>query len=112
MQRLTWLTDIHLDFVDPDGFARVLVLTHVPPYKQACWHEGRLSDDNYLPHFSCGATGQVLSGWAARFPHRRLTVLCGHTHSPGTAQVAPNLQVQTGGAQYGAPAPAATIQID
>jgi hypothetical protein len=36
-------------------------------------------------------------------PDRRMTVLCGHTHSPGEAQILPNLQVLTGGAVYGAP---------
>ena len=32
-----------------------------------------------------------------------MTVLCGHTHSPGEAQVLPNLLVLTGGAEYGRP---------
>ncbi len=32
-----------------------------------------------------------------------MTVLCGHTHSPGEAQVLPNLHVLTGGAEYGRP---------
>ncbi len=119
--RLTRLQELgaeaaaHLDRLLPQAlerFVHVLVLTHVPPYREACWHRGALSDDNYLPHFSCGATGEALSRWAARFPQRRLTVLCGHTHSPGSAQIAPNLLVRTGGAQYGSPAPVATIQVD
>jgi predicted MPP superfamily phosphohydrolase len=35
---------------------------------------------------------------------RKVTVLCGHTHGAGFAQVLPNLEVWTGGVQYGAPA--------
>lgn len=35
------------------------------------------------------------------YPQCRLTVLCGHTHSPGTAQILPNLQTLTGRAEYG-----------
>jgi 3',5'-cyclic-AMP phosphodiesterase len=36
-------------------------------------------------------------------PGRRMTVLCGHTHSGGEAQVLPNLRVSTDGAIYGQP---------
>ena len=32
-----------------------------------------------------------------------MTVFCGHTHSPGAANPLPNLEIFTGGAQYGAP---------
>lgn len=39
----------------------------------------------------------------AEHPDRRLTVLCGHTHSPGVFRPAPNILVRTGGAEYGAP---------
>ncbi len=37
------------------------------------------------------------------FPHRRLTVLCGHTHGRGEAAILPNLRVLTAGAIYGQP---------
>jgi hypothetical protein len=90
----------------PDALARfreVLVLTHVPPFREACWHEGRISDDAWLPHFACQAAGEVLAGALAARPDCRMTVLCGHTHSPGEAQVLPNLRVLTGGARYGEP---------
>src|SRR5262245_20670356 len=46
----------HFRSVLPDALARycrVVVLTHVPPFREACWHEGRISDDNWLPHFTC-----------------------------------------------------------
>ena len=32
-----------------------------------------------------------------------MTVLCGHTHGEGQAQILPNLKVLTGGAKYGEP---------
>lgn len=82
---------------------RVLVLTHVPPFREACWHEGRVSDDDWAPGFVCGAVGELLLAAAARHPAVELTVLCGHTHSPGWARLAPNLVVHTLGATYGAP---------
>jgi len=36
-------------------------------------------------------------------PQCNLTVLCGHTHSPGVANILSNLQVKTGSAEYGQP---------
>ncbi len=37
------------------GWRDIVVLTHVPPFRESCWHEGRISDDDYLPHFGCKA---------------------------------------------------------
>ncbi|MBA3550581.1 MAG: metallophosphoesterase [Nannocystis sp.] len=82
---------------------QVLIVTHIPPFAAACWHEGRLSDDNWLPYFSCAALGEVLRAQARAHPQRRLMVLCGHTHGAGEAQIEPNLRVLTGGAVYRRP---------
>lgn len=84
-------------------YRQVILLTHVPPFREACWHEGRLSDDDWLPFFSCQAVGDVLLEVMRARPECRVTVLCGHTHSAGTAQILPNLLVLTGHAEYGAP---------
>jgi predicted phosphohydrolase len=85
-------------------FDEVLVLTHVPPFRDACWHEGQISADDWLPGFTCKAMGDLLSELAAEHPDRRLNVLCGHTHSSGDVTLAPNLRVRTGPALYGHPA--------
>jgi Icc protein len=82
---------------------RVIVATHVPPFAAAAWHEGRQSDDNWLPHFSCKAVGDVLLASAERHQDREILVLCGHTHGGGTILPLPNLRVITGPAEYGAP---------
>jgi hypothetical protein len=81
----------------------VLVAVHVPPFRDACWHAGRISDDNWLPWFTCHAVGEVLLAAAERHRDRSLVVLCGHTHGSGVAHVRPNLLVHTGGAEYGDP---------
>ena len=86
-----------------ERFDHVLVVTHVPPFKESCWHEGRISDQDWLPHFACKAVGDVLSDAMAGHPEKKMTVLCGHTHSSGEAQILPNLRVLTGGAEYGRP---------
>ena len=51
-----------------ERFRRLIVLTHVPPFREACWHRGRISDDEWLPHFSCRAVGEVLVGGDGRAP--------------------------------------------
>ncbi|HVP48816.1 MAG TPA: metallophosphoesterase [Bryobacteraceae bacterium] len=81
----------------------VIVLTHVPPFQDACWHEGQISSPDYLPHFACRAVGDRLLPIMQSHPDQILTVLCGHTHSPGVARILPNLVVHTGHAQYGEP---------
>jgi Icc protein len=86
-----------------EHYPRVIFLTHVPPFRDACWHMGAISDDHFLPHFACKAVGDALQEIMSAHPEHQLTVLCGHTHSPGRAQILPNLLVITGGAEYGQP---------
>jgi len=83
---------------------RAMVLTHVPPFRECCWYQGRISGDDYLPHFACRAFGDALLEVLDQRPEASLTVLCGHTHGAGFAQIRPNLAVWTGGAEYGQPA--------
>lgn len=85
------------------NYPEVLVVTHVPPFAAACWHEGQLSNDEWLPYFSCAAVGEVLREQALARPERALTVICGHTHGSGEAQIEANLRVLTGGAVYRRP---------
>jgi Icc-related predicted phosphoesterase len=86
-----------------ERYRHLVVLTHVPPFREACWHEGRISDDNALPHFACKAMGDVILEIMRAHPTHTMTVLCGHTHSAGVAQILPNLLVKTGAAAYGQP---------
>ncbi|MEM7127260.1 MAG: metallophosphoesterase [Chloroflexota bacterium] len=84
-------------------YPNVLLLTHVPPFRDACWHEGQISDDEFLPHFTCKAVGDVLLEIMKGHSESHLTVLCGHTHGQGEVEILPNLLVKTGGAEYGEP---------
>jgi len=84
-------------------FSNLILLTHVPPFKEACWFEGKVSDDDFLPHFTCSAVGDVLVAMMRAHPECRMTVLCGHTHGEGEATILPNLTVKTGRAEYGRP---------
>lgn len=88
---------------------RVVAAIHVPPFRAACWHEGAISNDDWLPHFTCVAAGVAMAAVMAAHPEAELLVLCGHTHGSGVARIAPNLKVLTGGAKYGAPEPQPSI---
>ncbi len=94
-----------------EQYRQVIVLTHIPPCKEACWHQGEISDDDWLPHFSCKAVGDVLTEFMAAAPDKQMTVLCGHTHSSGECQILPNLQIKTGSAKYGSPKIQEIIQL-
>jgi Icc protein len=82
---------------------QVLLLTHVPPLLEACWHEGRVSDAQWAPHFTCLAVGEAILEIMPDYPATQLTVLCGHTHGEGETQPLPNVRILTGGAEYGKP---------
>jgi Icc protein len=94
-----------------DRFERTILLTHIPPLREACWYNGETSDDEWAPHFTCIAMGEAILDVAHQFPQRRLTVLCGHTHSPGVCRPLPNVEIRTAGATYGQPAIAEILDL-
>ncbi len=107
LQQLGDETARHFQKVIPKALAEhrhIIVLMHVPPFHEACWHRGQISDDNWAPHFCCIAAGEALKAIMKEHPQNRMTVLCGHTHGEGVAEILPNLIVRTGGAEYGEPA--------
>jgi predicted phosphohydrolase len=97
--------------IAPSVGGKIMVATHVPPFAEACWHEGKISGPDWLPHFASKATGDVLLGAAETWPLVDFEVLCGHTHSSGVAQIRPNLLVKTGAAEYGAPKVHAVLEV-
>ena len=94
------------------GWAKhIIVLTHVPPWDKATWHQGQQSDGNYLPFFSSKVVGQVLESHMTEHLNQKMTVLCGHTHGGGKAQIAPNLVCLTGDSEYHNPKVEKTLEI-
>ena len=93
-------------------YPKVIVATHVPPFREAAWYEGRPSADDFLPFFSCKATGDVLLEAARSHPKFQILVLCGHTHGGGEIQVLDNLRVVTGPAEYGSPEIQGIIEVE
>ena len=78
----------------------VVILTHVPPWPEATWHEGRRSDALALARFCWQAGGSVITRTAERMPKTRFIVLCGHTHSDGIWSCK-NITCHTAGSAYG-----------
>ncbi|HEX5106115.1 MAG TPA: metallophosphoesterase [Pirellulaceae bacterium] len=92
-------------------FEHVLLLTHVPPYPEACFHKGTLLNGKWLPHYCCLALGEAIVEAARRRPKHRVTVLAGHLHAEGQYNPEPNVSVLVGGAEYGNPAVARVFHL-
>jgi 3',5'-cyclic-AMP phosphodiesterase len=95
---------------------QLVVLTHVPPFPEACVYEGEQSSPAWLPWFTCIATGELLAEYARAHPQKQITVLCGHSHGVSTCRPVENLEVRTGGwppgvDDYGNPIVQATLEL-
>lgn len=83
---------------------KVIILIHVPPFKEACLYEGKISNADFLPFFSSKITGDILMQIAKANKEIEFLVLCGHTHSKAYWQPCENLIVKVGAAEYMKPA--------
>jgi Icc protein len=86
-----------------ERFDETLLVTHVPPFRELCWHNGVPLDDHWAPHFSCTAVGQAIVSVMRDYPERHLTLLCGHLHTGSQHDPLPNISGLVGGAEYGHP---------
>ena len=86
-----------------DRFQTVILLTHVPPFTEACRYQGQKTSAEWLPHFSCKAAGDVIMKHMSNYPNREMLVLCGHTHDAFQIRIRTNVEVRVGGAVYGMP---------
>lgn len=87
------------------GAEKIICLTHVPPFWEASWHNGKIQDANAAPHFTCRAGEdmfrEVMIAMKAIKPDLELIILCGHTHGNGQAKIVNmNITVIQGGAEY------------
>jgi hypothetical protein len=79
---------------------KIIILVHVPPFKEACLHQGKISDENWLPYFSSKVLGDVILDAAQTNPNIEFLVFSGHTHSAAHYQPLENLTVNVGKAEY------------
>ena len=89
----------------------VIVATHVPPFAEASLFQNKPSLPDYAPHFVNLSMGMALLDVADAHPQSTFTVLCGHTHHEAHFQPRPNLVIKVGGAEYGSPKIAGTLDF-
>lgn len=90
---------------------KIIIVTHVPPFKEACTYQGKISNDDYLPYFGSKATGDALLRIAKENLNVEFLVLCGHTHGEANYKPLENLTVKVGKAQYYRPQIQKIIEI-
>lgn len=81
-------------------FKRVFIATHVPPFREAAVYAGKISDDDWMPHFSSKLMGDAILKVAQDNPEVEFVVLCGHSHGQATISPAKNVTCHTGFAEY------------
>lgn len=83
--------------------SKVVLLVHVPPFREACLYQNQMADQHWAPHFACCTLGNTLLQVMEAHPDKELLVLCGHTHHWADFSPLPNLRVLAGHAEYGSP---------
>lgn len=90
----------------------VFVATHVSPFRENSVYAGKISDDDWMPHFSSKHMGDMLLEMADLYQHKNITVLCGHSHGSADNQITPNLRCITGDAKYHHPKVNQVFELD
>ena len=93
-------------------YKRIIVAVHVPPWKEASWHQGRMSAPDWLPWFTHVEMGKVIEEVSKDFPDVKFDVFCGHSHSGGIVDVSETITCTTGAARYGDPQLAGVIEYE
>lgn len=89
----------------------VIVLSHVPPFKESHVFQGKIGADYAQPWFTSKLLGDMLLDAARSYPNINFTVLAGHTHGEVDYVPRHNLRVKVAGAVYGKPSLASLIDI-
>lgn len=94
------------------NYERVILVTHVPPFFEACLFKEKLADSDWGPFFICKKVGEVLIEIMEKYSHCKLLVLCGHSHHKAHVKIRQNLSVLTGGARVEFPEVQELITVD
>ena len=81
-------------------YRNVIAATHVPPFRQGLRFGDQKCKPARYPHFVNIAAGMTIGGIAKEFPNRKISVICGHTHTPRSARILPNLSVEVGAPRF------------
>ncbi len=95
-----------------DGYDNIIIVSHVPPYAEACLYAGRKSTPSGLCFFSSQILGTTIEPITKQFPDVKFIWLCGHTHSKVCLNVSKNFVVKVAQAEYYYPQVAEIIDYD
>ncbi len=79
----------------PRNVRKVLIMMHVPPFRESCLWQNTVANDQWAPHFVAHNMGLMLTSFFSKNKSLEGTVLCGHSHHRATYQPLPNLRVET-----------------
>lgn len=83
---------------------RIVIATHVPPYKEmALDRNGLYPQPSAYPTYSCAQLGEVIDAFAMARPDIQVDVFSGHTHSKFEGTNAAGVGMNTQKCQYGHP---------
>jgi predicted phosphodiesterase len=82
-------------------YSRVLILTHVSPFRETCTRREGPGDDRGYPAFLWNAMSLRLVNAARNNPGVDFLVLSGHTHSASYGKITGNLRAWSSYAEYG-----------
>ena len=83
-----------------DKYHTIYLALHVPPFEDACVHNRKIMEPNWLPHFCHKDLGDKLMDFMSERPEKELVVLAGHTHENITIKPLENIKVKVAHASY------------
>lgn len=82
------------------GYTKIIMATHVPPFEEVCLNAGRKSTPSGLPFFSSKCLGDAILPIAKKHPKVDFLWLSGHTHSRARHKPCNNLTSKVAKAEY------------
>ena len=76
-----------------EKYDKVILLTHIPPFWEACLFKNKRPTDDTAPYFVNFGLGESLYHIMINNPEKHLEIFCGHTHSKNKKSILPNLLV-------------------
>ncbi len=83
-----------------DGFSKIIIVTHVPPFEECCLYAGKKSTPDGLPFFSSKILGDTILPIAKKNPEIDFLWLSGHTHSRAKYKPCDNMTVKVAKSEY------------
>ncbi len=61
--------------------AKIVILSHVPPFQSDCLYQGKPTTPQFAPHYSSTQFADLLLQFANKYQHITFVVYAGHTHN-------------------------------